>query len=189
MLAVSAGCDSLIRSPGPATQEPTEYSSVRLPGVSMDAAHDAAVATMKEHFRLDPAVSTATVLISRPLESEGRADKEPAAVREIISGSSNRHRQVAQIRLVERGADVVARIHVQVQRLDVSERAAFQAPLTGDDRPANVSPQGYGGPRTLTDRDWVNTGRNRQLEQEMADSLAERLAGEVAGSPVATQPR
>jgi hypothetical protein len=181
-LLVATGCDNLVQ-PARGPQEPAEFSSIRLVDVSMADARAEALAVMKERFRLDSTASTATVLISRPLETTDRADRETAGIREVLSGSSNRHRQIAQVHLVERGPDVLVSCNVRVQRLDVAERSAFLPQRSAEDRPSNLPSERAPGTQTLLEEDWSNVGRNRQLEQDILSEIADRLAPAIAGTP------
>ncbi|HOA74492.1 MAG TPA: hypothetical protein PL151_17325 [Phycisphaerae bacterium] len=188
-VAVFAGCDELIRPSGrSAEQEPVEFSTVRIPGVSIATVRPVAAEVFTEKFRLDRTASTGTLLISRPLEVSERADDEQAGVREVLSGAHGRRRQVARLQLVERGDSVLVRCAVQVQRLDVAERGAF-VPQRGDDRPAAVQTDRVTGPQTLTEDDWVAVGRDRHAERMMLNEIAERLAGQTAAPPAATRPQ
>lgn len=182
------GCDNMIQSSTRSTtQDAMQFSTVRVPGVSAQDARAVATDVFKEHFRVDPSASTATQLVSRPSESTAHADQESAGVREVLSGSSNRRRQIARLQLVERGADVLIRCHVEVQRLDVTERSAFAQQRAADDRPSNQTTDRRSGTQQVKDEDWSNVGRNRQLEREILDAIAERLAP-VTGGASATQP-
>lgn len=183
LLVISAGCDALVRQPSTTAQELTDFSSTRLPGVSVAAVRPVAADVFTGRYRLDTAQSTGNVLISRPLEVSERGDAEQAGVRERLSGASGRRRQIAQIHLIERGNDVVVRCHVQVQRLDVAERSAFVSPRVADDRPGNLPAQRASGTRTLTEQDWVDVGRDRHTERSMLNEIRQRLEGSrVEGS-------
>jgi len=182
------GCDNLAGPARPVPQNPADFSTERLPGVSIATARPAALAAMKEHFRIDTESSTATVLRSRPIESTTRADDEAPRVREVLSGSEhrNRRREIAEVQLVERGPGVLVRCQVRVQRLDVAERSAFVPQRSADDRPANLPTERRPATTSLMPEDWVYVGRNRQLERTILDSIAERLAGTIAATrPVA----
>jgi hypothetical protein len=188
-LVVSSGCDALVRQPrgaAPTAQEPADFSSVRLPGVSVATARPVAMQVLTERYRLDTTVSTGTVLVSRPLDTAERGDAERAGVRERLSGASGRRRQIAQIHLVDRGPDVLVRCHVQVQRLDVAERGAFVPQRAPDDRPGNLPAEQHSATRTLAEEDWVNVGRDRQLERAMLNQIADRLAPVTTGTPAET---
>jgi len=185
-------CDGAVGPARPArarSQDPAEFSSVRLPGVRVADARPAALQVLTERFRLDTSASTGTLLVSRPLETSDRADDERAGVREVLSGSSGRRRQIAQIVLVDRGEEVLVRCHVQVQRLDLTERGVFMGHRAADDRPGTLQGERSSGNRPVTEQDWVNVGRDRHLERNLLNQIAERLAPQTTGTPAQTRPQ
>jgi hypothetical protein len=186
------GCDNL--APGPTRSvgdRPADSLSTLLPGTSVASVRAAATQVLKEHFRIDTENSTAVVLRSQPADTTAHADNETPRMNEVLSGRSGRRRQVAEIVLVERGADVVVRCRVQVQRRETPERAAFAPQRSGEDRPAEMTAAERGAiTETRTRDEWVNVGRDRQLERTMLDQIAERAErGAVVPATPATRPQ
>ncbi len=157
------------------------FSNVRIPNVSREQALQAAQLAFRQYFPIDRVDEAEGVFYSRPTEvvEKGR----PERVRDLLTQTPNRRRQVAEVRVAPRGNDVIASCRVQVQRLDTSERRAF-VPQTGDDRPSVNTPFSTEAGASAPQReDWVDVGRNRDLEQQVLDSIVSRLT-----TPAATQP-
>ncbi len=157
------------------------YANQRIAGASRDQAMEVAQLVFRQYFSIDRVDTDEGCIYSRP--SEVRESAPPERVRDVLTRTPNRRRQVAELRVATRGGEVIASCRVRVQRLDTSERRAF-APQTGDDRPANNAPfSAEAGTSARQSEDWVDVGRNRQLEQQVLASLRDRL-----NPPAATQP-
>lgn len=160
------------------------FARERFPNVPPAQAMDTARQVFREYFSIDRVDTSEGVIYSRPTELTGHA--APERVRDVLTRTPNRRREVAELRLVPRGNDVIALCRVQVQRLDTSERRAFVS-QTGDDRPANNPPFGAEAGASARQReDWTDVGRNRSLEQQVLASLRERLNPQPTTSPAGT---
>jgi hypothetical protein len=137
----------------------------------------AAQAAFRQYFSIadaDPATGTIT---SRPQEVDARG--EPTQVRELLGGQSRR-RQIGELRVLTRGPEVIALCRVQRQRLDTTERRAFQT-QRGDDRPTENTPfEAEAGATGEQRTAWTNIGRNRSLEADILRSLRMRIEPEEA---------
>lgn len=172
---ILAGCDNLVSTPGRDPHErPTEFSSIIISDAPATAARAAAIQVLKEHFRIDTEASSAWVLRTQPRDTTAHADKETPRVREMLSGRSGRRRQSSTIELVQRGPDVLVLCQVRVERLETTERTAFSV-QRGDDRPSEVTAKERASMADTRTRDeWVNVGRDRQLEREILTAITER---------------
>jgi hypothetical protein len=179
---LAAGCDSLQPPERTVSQNPGDYAGERLPGITMAAARQAAVSVLKSHFRLDSDASNGAVIRSRPQDSTGRGDSEAPRVGEVLTGRGGRHREIAEIQLAERGNDIMARCQVRVQRLDTAQRRAFAMQRGGDDRPSEMPTNQSPAVSSRAPEEWVNVGRNRELERTILNQIAESLAGQIAAS-------
>lgn len=150
------------------------------PGPAMEAAQQA----FRQYFPIDRVDASEGTIYARPTELSGRGS--PERVRDVLTRTPNRRREVAELRVVPRGNDVIALCRVQVQRLDTSERRAFVT-QTGDDRPANNTPFGAeAGASARQQEDWIDVGRNRELEQQVLTSLRSRLNPRATTKPSET---
>ena len=178
----STGSDALL-SIGRSSAGDESFASQRLANVSLDQAMEAAQQAFRQYYSIDRVDSAERTIYARP--AEFREGTQGERVRDVLNRKANRRREIAELRLTSRGADVIAACRVQVQRLDTIERRAF-APQVGDDRPANNNPFAAEEGTTATQReDWVAVGRNRQAEQQVLSSLRERLNPTTA--PAASQ--
>ncbi len=170
----AAGCTQQVAREQSFTRE-------RLAGVAPDRAFEAAQQVFRQYFSVDRVDSAENAIYSRPTELRGAGS--PQRVRDLLSPTPSRRREVAELRLVPRGNDVVVLCRVRTQRLDTPERRAF-TPQTGDDRPANNTPfSAEEGASARQREDWVDIGRNRVLEQQVLESLRERLGLRSATRP------
>lgn len=175
--AMLAGCDGALGPARPARQSLSDFGLLRLPGADLGTVRPIAMNVFKQYYRLDSAASTGVVLRSQPAETDVRGDADSANVREVLSGRQNRRRELAELHVIEDGPDVILRCQVQVQRLDTVERRAFAGSMGGDDRPSETPRPGRtAGRDEVTPEEWVNVGRNRQLEREILDMIAEVAA-------------
>ncbi|MBI4580253.1 MAG: hypothetical protein HY718_11160 [Planctomycetes bacterium] len=188
-IAASLGCDAIGGPVRPTRQTPADFTTLRLPNASAAAVRSVAAAVFKEHFRVDNEASTITVLRSRPTETTAHADAEAPRVREVLSGRSNRRRELAELHVLQEGPDVMLRANVQVQRLDAAERDAFAQQRAADDRPAEQPFEHSSAATARRPEEWVDVGRNRQLEREMLNRIAEQVAGPTTTPLSATRPQ
>jgi hypothetical protein len=187
-MAVMAGCDSPEAGPARSSQQSAaDFTMSRIPNVDAAAVRPAALQVFKQYFRLDADASSGMVLRSRATETESRGDREQAGVREILSGRGDRHRQLAELHIIGGGAGVTLRCQVRVQRLETVERSAFAPIRGGDDRPAESKPLGRSeASETRASTDWVNVGRDRQMERQILDEIGEAMGGAPASQPAVT---
>jgi hypothetical protein len=134
---------------------------------SLGEAQASADRVFRQHFRVDRDQSSASVWVARPTEVE---DERGERVRDLLTPSPSRRRQLAELRLTDEGNGVLARVRVVTERLDTTERVAFAAER-GDDRPAETSIDRTG--RVQRQEEWVEVGRDRALEREILDALME----------------
>jgi hypothetical protein len=174
---VAGGCTQRV-------EQEQSFARERFANVPPERAMQVAEQVFRQYFSVDYVDASEGALYSRPTELSGRGS--PERVRDLLTRTPNRRREVAELRLVPRGNDVIALCRVQVQRLDTLERRAF-APQTGDDRPANNPPLGAEAGASARQReDWTEVGRNRTLEQRVLASLRERLVPGTTTRPSGT---
>ncbi len=119
----AGGCGESTRSPaGRLTRASGQFASRRIPDMAVDRVRPQAARVFQQHFRIDPALSTGDMLVSRPMETTERVGT--GRVRDVL-GSPNRHRLMATLWISQAGSDVVLQCQVRVERLDTAERAAF----------------------------------------------------------------
>jgi hypothetical protein len=174
---VSGGCATAERGGLSATgiTSARDFSSRRF-NAGMEEVGPVAERVFRSHFRVDQEASTATHLVSRPTEVEGRG--EPHNVRDRIRLAPGRQRQMAEMNLDPQGGATMVQVSVRSQRLETSERATF-ARMRGDDRPAAQTPIDRPGPTGVDTREqWVNAGRDTQTERDVLDEIQASLEGE-----------
>lgn len=170
----AGGCGESTRSPaGRLTRASGQFASRRIPDMTADRVRPQAARVFQQHFRIDPALSTGDMLVSRPMETTERVGT--GRVRDVL-GSPNRHRLMATLWISQAGSDVVLQCQVRVERLDTAERAAFAREM-GDDRPTDTPIDRHGASSASVREEWVPAGRERQTEAEILDQLMDRLVG------------
>lgn len=179
MLVGAAGCTS----PGGGEdrlgrRSPGQSASRLLQNADLGTVQPVAERVFRQHFRIDPSASTASVLVSRPQEPAGQA--RPERVRDVLRPSSNPRRQLAELHLSQEGPNVRARCRVETQRLDTAERAAF-ARARGDDRPTETPIDRQGAASSDPQQEWVTVGRDKELEREILTAIQQDLTR--AGQP------
>jgi hypothetical protein len=110
--------------------------------------------------------------MSRPEEVRGK--RKPVQLRDTLRVSSSRHRRIAELRIIQKGIDVLAICRVQEQRLETTERASF-AEQRGDDRPNDTPIDRFGATSTYRQEDWVDVGRDRKTELMILDAIRRQL--------------
>lgn len=168
VLLAAGGCtetsESTARTSAAAGRRPGEYASRRLPGVSLAQAQPVADQAFRMHFRVDPTVSTASVLVAYPAEAPELEQSGQAG--DVLSITPRRKRRVAELRLASEGATLVVQIRVMTQRLSTTERAAF-AGTRGDDRPTQTAIDRQGPASPDAREEWVDWRRDRKVEEEI----------------------
>lgn len=159
-------------------QGAADFSSRSIPDTTVAAVRPVAVRVFRQHYRLDEEASVEDTLISRPAEMPGRG--ESRQLRDRISLTPSRQRQVSELRLRQQGSGVLIQVTVQNQRMDTAERASF-ARAVGDDRPGVTPIDQQGFTSAAPREDWVNIGRDRHVEQEMLSAISETFATSAPG--------
>jgi len=144
----------------------------RISGTTVAAVQPVAERVFRQHFRINPDASGSGRLVSQPQEVTG--PRQPEQVRDVLLGSRDRHRYLAELDLDQQGPDVVLRCTVLVQRLETSAVAAFDT-QRGDDLPTETPIDRLGPTSTDNREEWVPVKRNRELEQEILDTIAADL--------------
>ncbi len=144
----------------------------RISGTTVAAVQPVAERVFRQHFRVNPTASGPGVLVSQP--QEVTEQRQPEQVRDVLLGSRDRHRYLAELYLDQQGQDVVVRCTVLAQRLETSARAAFNT-QRGDDRPTETPIDRLGPTSTDNREEWVPVKRNRELEQEILNAIAADL--------------
>jgi hypothetical protein len=172
LLTLLAGCATTGGQTASQIGRGAGSASRRIPGATVAAVQPVAERVFRQHFRINPDASGPGRLMSQPQEATGQ--KQPEQVRDVLLGSRDRHRHLAELYLDQQGPDVVVRCTVLVQRLETSARAAFNT-QRGDDRPTETPIDRLGPTSTDNREEWVPVKRNRELEQEILTTIAEDL--------------
>jgi hypothetical protein len=177
VILLLAGCSSSERSEGMVSL-PASASARRVPDTSISVVRPVAERVFRQYFRINPDSSGPALLVAQPQEINSR--ESPERLRDVLGVSANRHRNLAELRMIQEGPDVVLRCVVQTQRLDTAERSAFAREL-GDDRPTDTPIDRRGALSANPREDWVSVRRDRGLEQEILTGILESLRS--ASSP------
>lgn len=173
LLLIAAGCSMQDgSSTTPALERAGgDFSGRRLPQVDPAEVRAAAERVFRSDFRVDPALSSEDTWVSRPAEVDHPRGER---LRDVLSVTPSRHRQIAELRLIPDGDGVLLRCRIRTQRQDTAERTAF-ARETGDDRPANMPIE---RPETSSRRqeEWTTVGRDRQGEQNILNAIQQAFA-------------
>lgn len=175
-LTLGGGCDAGAgRAGGPGRESFQKDATSRLLlDTELDAVQPVALRTFREHFQVDTEASSKSLIVSRPRELTGQDHRE--RVRDMLRPSPNRRRELAALDLRQEGPHVRVRCAIQIQRQDTSERQVF-AGQRGDDRPHETPIDREGALATTPREQWVNVGRDRQLELEILDEIQGSLTG------------
>ena len=147
-------------------------ASQRLLNVGSETVRPIADKVFRTYFRVDPRSSSPNNWISRP--AEVRREAKPVRLRDRLTASPSRRRQVAELRIVQKGTDVLAICRVRNQRLETAERASF-AEQRGDDRPSDTPIDRLGATSTYRQEDWVDVSRDRKTETMILDAIRRQL--------------
>lgn len=150
-----------------------DFASRRLPDADIVQTRAVAERVFRQYFRLDPEASSESVLVSRPTEVEGHGRRQN--VRDQLTLTPDRQRQIAELRVREEAGTPVVLINVQSQRLQTTERDTFSR-SRGDDRPGDTAIQRQGNTSAAPREEWVDMGRDRATEKMVLDEIAESLA-------------
>lgn len=177
MLAGASGCATRGSDAGGwGRRGPANAASRLLTNIDISAVRPVAERAFREYFQIDPETSSGSVFVSRPVEiTEGA---RPERLRDALRPSANRHRQVAELYLIQDGPHVRLRCRVQTQRLDTAERAAF-ARVRGDDRPTDTPIDRQGALSSSPQEEWSTVGRDRRVEQAILAAIQSDLAAAI----------
>jgi hypothetical protein len=173
VLGLTCGCNGpraeAARAPA---ARPGDWSRRSLLDVQLEDARTVAARAFRKHFRLDMDASTGNHLVSVPADYRAR-DRQ--RLRDVLGPTRSQHRKLGELRMVQEGPNVLVQTRVQIQRLETPERAAF-ARQRGDDRPTDTPIERPGGTGPARQQEWVDTGRDRELEQRMLDDIVQEIA-------------
>lgn len=151
----------------------SQFASRRIASISLQQVQPVADRVFREHFRIDAGSSSANTWIARPAEAPDQERR--GQVTDAFAVTPRRKRRLAELRLRPEGEGVVVQCRVLIQRLTVSERAAFSRER-GDDRPTDT-PIDRQGPSSIQSREeWTDAGRDRVTEQQILGTIQERLS-------------
>jgi len=154
-----------------AARTPRDAASRRFLNVDIRTVQPMADRVFREYFRVEAA--SANRWISRPVEVTRPG--QTGRVRDVLTAFPNRRRRLAELWLTRQGPHVVACCCVQTQRLDTTERAAFDRER-GDDRPTDTPIDRAGAGSTTVREEWVRIGRDRQTENLILSVIEQELA-------------
>ena len=145
------------------------YRSQPLGEVGYARAFAAGKTVMSQHFSIASADSERGKIISRPEPIEASRDR--------LLGSSPA-RQVATLRIRQKGDEIFADLRVEIQRQDTGAIRLMQ-PVTVDTELPSRTPAQETAPLTADQNQaWQTTGRNESLERTILADLLNSLAPE-----------
>ncbi|UCD30040.1 MAG: hypothetical protein JSV03_06070 [Planctomycetota bacterium] len=153
-------------------RSPANSASQRFTNKDFNTIRSIAQRIFRQYYRVDPRKSSENAWISYPTEVTETG--QPQRLRDTLTAFPSRRRCIAELRIVEKGPDVLAVCRVRIQRLDTTERAAFTE-HRGDDRPTDTPIDRLGATSANTREDWVETIRDRKAERMLLDSIQKQI--------------
>lgn len=175
-----AGSTSRINTSRSATGN---WTQVRLPNVSPDAAYEAGVYAMQQWFRLTEMDPQRGVIQSAPSEYEQKGGT--GRFRDAAIGYNNRMRRIGALVVQEVGEGCIVKCKVAVQRLDTADHRVFRSNTQFSDVPNETPIQQEAGVSPQQEQVWTDMPRDRGLERQVLDVVQNRLEGD-AGTREAT---
>ncbi|RIK65512.1 MAG: hypothetical protein DCC65_12580 [Planctomycetota bacterium] len=178
------GCADLEPEGGPlgglAGPQTRGWSQTNLPGVSADAAFEAAAAATRQWFSVDEISPETRTVRSRVQEFDQKGGT--GRIRDAALQYRNRMRRSATVVVEDTGAGCVAKCVVRVQRLDTADHRVFRDQNRFDDYPTETPIDGEAGVSAEKEDVWTDMPRDRQLEREILDALKLRASGATTQS-------
>jgi len=172
-LSLMAGCPSEgQRISTFSRQTPANMASRQFSKASLKTVQTISDRIFRNYFKVDPQRSSNNVWISRPQEMQ--KPSQPTQLRDTITVFPARSQNVAELRIEQKGPNILAMCRVQIQRLDTAQRAAF-SDHRGDDRPSDTPIDRLGATSVHKQEKWVNAGRDRKTEQMILDAIQKQI--------------
>ncbi len=168
------GCSELLEAPAPGS-EARGWQLQRLPNAPVDAAFDAGVYALRQHF---PAVN--------PSRGEGRIESGwlefeqrggTGRLRDETLNFRNRMRHRAIVMVAPEAAGSVARCRVEVERLDTSDHLVFAHQGRFEDLPNQTPIEREASTTSAQNQVWTPVNRDGQLELTLLRILFEKATG------------
>jgi hypothetical protein len=160
-----------------------DWTQVRLPNTSSEAAFDAGVYAMQQWFRVTETDPQRGVIQSAPSEYEQKGGT--GRIRDAAIGFRNRMRRIGAIVVQEVGDGCIVKCKVAVQRLDTADHRAFRSNQQFGDVPNETPIQQEAGVSPQQEQVWTDMPRDRALERQVLDVVQNRLEGSAEPKPTA----
>lgn len=175
---VPIGCSQMEPDDGPlgalAGPQTRGWSQANLPGVSTDAALDAAAAATRQWFMVED-VSPETGTVRSKLQEYDQKGGT-GRIRDAAIQYNNRMRRSATVVIEDLGSGCVAKCCVHVQRLDTADHRVFRDQSRYEDYPTETPIDGDAGVSAAKEDVWTDMPRDRQLEREILNALKSRVS-------------
>jgi hypothetical protein len=172
-LCLTCGCNGPQAEAARTPVRAGDWSRRSLLDVELEQVRPVAARVFRRHFRIDTDASTGNRLVSTPTEYQ---DRDQRRLRDVLGPTRSQHRKLCELLMFQEGPSVLVQTRVQTQRLETPERAAF-ARQRGDDRPTDTPIDRPGGTSPARQQEWVNVGRDRDLEQRILDDIVMEITG------------
>ncbi len=169
-----AGCSELLEAPAPRS-EARGWQAQRLPNTPVEAAFDAGMYALRQHF---PAVNSSQGegrIESGWLEFEQRGGT--GRLRDETLQFRNRMRHRAIVLVASEAAGSIARCRVEVERLDTSDHVVFAQQGQFDDVPNDTPIEREASTSAAQNQVWTPVNRDGQLERTLLRILFEKASG------------
>ena len=147
--------------------EANQYSSRTLANVGYADAFRAGKTVLARHFSIAAADEVSGKIVSRPTPVEGARDR-------LIGVSSAR--QIATLRIRQKGQNVLADVRVDVQRQELAAFRHMQPVTVNNELPHQTPALDTAAVTPEQDQAWQDAGRNEAKEQEILEGLARELS-------------
>ncbi|KKK72727.1 hypothetical protein LCGC14_2901000, partial [marine sediment metagenome] len=130
-------------------------------------AYREARAVFNQYFSIASADEESGKIVGRPRATETAPDR-------LLGVSPARH--IAQMRVREKGGQVIVEVRVDIQRQDVGAYRAMQPITVDNDVPIRTPAEESGAVTAGQNQAWTTTGRDEALERTLLSDLLQRLA-------------
>ncbi len=166
LVAAGSGCNA----PAPTART---YSYLRLPDTPQSAAFDAALAAMRERYRIDAYDREEGVITSLPEES--REVLEQRRVGDMV-GVPRRVRRIATTQVTGSDASAEVWCKVLIQRYEAQAAQLFRNDLQMEDAPTGTAADRGSATTQEQNEVWRTARRDKSAERSLLRAVEERAA-------------